>query len=143
MPEKGNLHEDLSARQALRGASNRVFGFVFTILFGILALLPLRRQEPPRWWAVALSAAFLLAAVIAPRSLAPLNKLWIKIAELLNRITNPLVMGLIFYGVITPIGILMRWRGKDPLLLAPGSNDSYWIHRKEEGPTTESMINQF
>lgn len=139
----GNLHEDLSARQALKGSSNRVFGLVFTALFGVLALLPLRRQEPPRWWAVALSLVFFLLALIVPRSLAPLNKFWIKIAGLLNRITNPVVMGVIFYGVVTPLGILMRWRGKDPLRLAPGSNDSYWIHRKEEGPTAESMINQF
>lgn len=92
---------------------------------------------------MAFSAAFLLAALVVPRSLAPLNKLWIKIAELLNRITNPIVMGLIFFGVVTPIGILIRWRGKDPLRLAPDSSDSYWIRRQEPGPTAESMINQF
>ena len=113
------------------GPSNRSFGLVFTVVFTIVALLPLWRGAPPRWWAVAVAAVFGGLALLWPRALAPANHVWLRIGLLRHRIVNPIVMGAIFYLVVTPFGLGMRLLGKGPAAMRPADRaaTSYWIAR--------------
>jgi len=113
-------------------------------VFLVVALLPLVRLAPPRWWAVAVAAAFAAVAVAAPDLLRPLNRAWLRFGELLQRVTNPLILGIIFFGVITPTGLIFRLMRRDLLRLkaVPGA-DSYWIPREPPGPEPESMRQPF
>ena len=94
--------------------------------------------------ALAAAAVFLVLAIAAPRLLRPLNRLWHRFGLLLARFMNLLVLGLLFYFVITPMGLIMRMAGKDPLRLRwRPEADSYWIERAPPGPKPETMKNQF
>ncbi|HEX6827924.1 MAG TPA: SxtJ family membrane protein [Burkholderiales bacterium] len=139
-----NVHEDLRREIEVEGSSNRSFGVVFTIVFLIIALLPLFKGEGPRVWALALSAAVAAVTLVRPALLAVLNRLWMKFGLLLGKIVSPVVIGILFYGVITPFGIAMRLAGKDPLRLKrdPGAS-TYWIRRDPPGPPPDSLSNQF
>jgi len=98
----------------------------------------------PRSWASAVAAGFALVALLAPRLLRPLNQAWFRFGMLLHRVVSPLVMGLLFFVTVTPIGLLMRLTGKDPLRLRfDPAADSYWIDREPPGPPPDSMRNQF
>ncbi len=139
-----NTHERLSAVHDIQGSSDRAFGIVMAVVFAIIGAWPLLSEGPPRWWAVI--AAVLLGglALLRPAWLAPLNRLWFKFGLLLNKITSPLVMGLLFYGVMTPYAYVLRWLGKDLLRLRlDPSADNYWIERKPPGPAPESIKHQF
>ena len=134
----------MTAREEVRRSSDRSFGVVFAAAFLVIALFPLVRGGEPRLWALAVAAAFLGAALIRPALLAPLNRLWFRFGLLLGRVTNPLIMGLVFFLVITPMAMIMRLRGKDPLRLRPDREaKSYWIERVPPGPAPASMTNQF
>ena len=124
------------------GPSDRSFGFVFTAVFSIIGLLPLWRGGNPRWWAVAVAVVILLLALLWPRALAPANRVWLWIGLLLHRIVNPVVMGVIFYLVVTPFGVVMRLRRKGLTdRLRPDKDvTTYWIQR-DEG--TSGMKQQF
>lgn len=137
-------HEDLSREEHIEGSSDRAFGFVFAGVFLLIAVWPLIHRETPRWWALAIAAVFALVALVKPRLLARLNRLWMKVGILLGKVVSPIALGILFYGVITPIGAIIRLAGKDPLRLKfdPGA-DSYWIERKPPGPPPDSMTNQF
>jgi len=137
-------HEDLSRKHVARGPSNRNFGFVFSAFFLLLGLAPLRKHQPVRWWALGIAGAFLVATLLVPGLLAPLNRLWMKLGHLLGRITTPIVTGLLFYLVFTPAGFLARLLGKDPLRLRfDPKASSYWQERRPPGPPPEDMANQF
>ncbi len=137
-------HEDLSRTQAVRASSERFFGLTFFVVFLIIALWPLLRQDPIRPIALGLALAFLAASLIAPAWLAPLNRLWLKFGELLHRITSPVILGIMFFGVITPIGFLMRLAGKDLLRMKFDPRcASYWIRREPPGPEKSSLKRQF
>jgi len=137
-------HEDLSRKHVARGPSNRNFGFVFSAFFLLLGLAPLRKHQPVRWWALGIAGAFLVATLLVPGLLAPLNRLWMKLGHLLGRITTPIVTGLLFYLVFTPAGFLARLLGKDPLRLRfDAKASSYWQERRPPGPPPEDMANQF
>ncbi len=139
-----NTHERLSAAQDIRGSSDRSFGIVMAVVFGIIGVWPLLSVEPPRWWAVIAAALFCSLAFLRPAWLAPLNRLWFKFGLLLNKITSPLVMGLLFYGLITPYAYILRWSGKDLLRLRlDPSADNYWIERKPPGPAPETIKRRF
>lgn len=139
-----SAHEDFGREEAVAGSSNRSFGLVFAAVFTVVALWPLLDGGWPRWWAAALAALFAVVATLRPAWLAPLNRYWTKLALLLHRVTNPLVMGVIFYAVVTPIALIMRALGKDPLLLRfDRQAASYWIERRPPGPAPESMRRQF
>jgi hypothetical protein len=126
------------------GSSDRTFGLVFTAFFAIVAVLPMLRGEPPRLWAFAAAGAFLLLALAVPRALAPLNRLWLRFGDLLHRIVSPIALAILFYGVVTPTGLLMRLFGKDPLRLRfDREAKSYWIAREPPGPPPESLKDQF
>ena len=137
-------HEDLSREQHVEGSSDRAFGLVFTIVFLVIAGWPLIHGETPRWWALGVAAILAVIAVIRPALLAVPNRMWGKLGVLLGNIVGPIALGVLFYGVVAPLGIIMRLTGKDPLRLklAPGA-DSYWIPRKPPGPPPDSLTNQF
>jgi len=139
-----SLHEDLRREQEVEGSSNRWFGSVFTAFFLIIALYPLVRSEGPRVWALLGGAAFAAVTLVRPQLLATPNRLWMKFGLLLGRIVSPVVIGILYYLVITPFGVAMRLAGKDPLRLKrePDAR-SYWIERDPPGPPPESMSNQF
>ncbi|MGE4218629.1 MAG: SxtJ family membrane protein [Alphaproteobacteria bacterium] len=144
MGARRDTHEDFSRDETVTGSSDRGFGIVFAVVFTIVGLWPLTGDRDPRWWSVALAAAFLLAALLRPGVLAPLNRLWTRFGLLLHKIVNPLVMGLMFFVVITPMGIVMRMAGKDPMRLRrDGAASTYWIAREPPGPEPQSMKNQF
>jgi hypothetical protein len=137
-------HEDLSRTHAVESSSNRSFGLVFAAVFAIVALWPLPWGGAVRWWSLAVAAGFLVLALAIPSVLAVPNRLWLRFGLLLNRIVSPLVLGIVFFLVVTPMGIAMRLLGKDPLRLkaaAPGA--SYWIRRDPPGPSPDSLTNQF
>ena len=137
-------HEDLSRTQAVKGSSNRAFGVVFTAVFLIVALWPLISGHSPRGWALAVSGLLLLITVAVPAWLATPNRLWMKFGLLLHRVVSPVVLAILFYIVVTPIGLLMRAFGKDPLRLKRAASDpSYWIRREPPGPPPDSMSDQF
>jgi hypothetical protein len=120
--------------------SNRSFGIVFCIVFLIIALYPLINNEGIRIWSIIISLVFLILGLIDSKILSPLNKLWFKFGILLGKIISPLVMGIIFFLVVTPIGILMKILKKDLLNLNYNNNKTYWIEKNEP---KSKMKNQF
>ena len=106
--------------------SNRNFGIVFFIVFFIIAFLPLLNQNEIRYWSFFISVVFLFLAIIKSEILTPLNKIWFKFGIVLGKVVSPIVMGVIFFLVITPIGIFMRLIGKDLLNLKKTKNQTYW-----------------
>jgi hypothetical protein len=143
-PRRSATHEDFYREHEVRTSSDRTFGLVVAAFFAALALVPMLLYRAPRIWALPIAAAFLLVAIIRPVLLAPLNKLWGQLGLLLNRITNPVIMVILFYGAVTPIAFLMRIAGKDQLGLEwkPEAR-SYWVPRTPPGQPPESMRDQF
>jgi hypothetical protein len=136
--------EDLKRQHAVEGSSNRSFGFVFAVVFAIIGLWPLLGSGVLRWWSLVVAAVFALLAVAAPAVLAAPNRWWMAFGLLLGRIVSPIVLGLMFYAVFTPMGWALRAMGKDPLRLSRDTAAaSYWIERKPPGPPPESLNNQF
>ena len=121
-------------------SSNRSFGIVFFVVFFLIALYPLINNEDIRIWSLIISLIFLILGLINSRILNPLNKLWFKFGILLGKIVSPIIMGIIFFLVVTPIGFIMRILGKDLLNLKFNENKSYWIEKT--GPKSK-MKNQF
>ena len=139
-----SAHEDFSRTQDVKGSSNRAFGVVFTAVFLIIALWPLLSGHSPRIWALAISGLVLLITVAVPGLLAVPNRLWMKFGLLLHRVISPVVLAILFYVVVTPMGLIMRAFGKDPLRLKREVSDpSYWIRRDPPGPQPDSMSDQF
>tara|TARA_E500000178_G_scaffold315321_1_gene334231 strand:+ start:921 stop:1289 length:369 start_codon:yes stop_codon:yes gene_type:complete len=121
-------------------STNRSFGIVFFIVFFIIAIFPLKNDGDIRIWSLVISVIFLLLGLSNSKILTPLNRLWSKFGILLGKIMSPLIMGLIFFLVVTPIGLIMRMLRKDLLNLKFNTNGSYWIEKK--GPKS-IMKNQF
>lgn len=126
------------------GSSNRNFGLVFAGFFLAICLWPLLHGLPARLWAAGVSAAFLLLALAIPAVLSPLNRLWTAFGLLLAKVTQPVFLAILFYGIFTPFGVFLRLIGTKllPLRWDP-SAASYWIPRDPPGPAPESMKNQF
>jgi hypothetical protein len=124
----GSTHEE-----EVVGPSDRSFGVVFTVVFSLIGLLPLWRGAGPRWWAVGVAVVIGLLAMVWPRALAPANRIWLRIGLLLHRIVNPIVMGVVFYLVVTPFGLAMRRRGKGMTALLRPDKDAttYWLARND------------
>ena len=120
--------------------SNRSFGIVFCIVFLIIATYPLINNGELRIWSLILSLVFLILGLLNSKILYPLNKIWFKFGLLLGRIVSPLVMAIIFFLVVTPIGLLMRILNKDLLNLKFNKSKSYWIEKNEQ---KSKMKNQF
>ena len=120
--------------------SNRSFGIVFFIVFLLISIYPLINNENIRIWSLVVSLIFLVLGIINSNFLLPLNKLWFKFGIFLGKIISPIIMGIIFFLVVTPIGLIMRLLGKDVLNLKLNDYKSYWI--KKTGPKSK-MKNQF
>ena len=121
--------------------SNRNFGIVFFVVFLIISLYPLTLDEGLAKWPLVISIIFLALGLINSKILTPLNRLWFKFGIFLGRIISPIIMGLIFFLVVTPIGLIMRLFGKDVLNLKLNKKkSSYWIEKV--GPKSK-MNNQF
>ena len=120
--------------------SNRSFGIVFFIVFLLIAFYPLINQGNIRIWSVLISLLFLILGIINSKILTPLNKVWFKFGIFLCKIISPVVMGIIFFLVVTPIAFLMRMLKKDLLNLKLNKNSSYWIEKTDPKST---MKNQF
>jgi len=137
-------HEDLTREQYVEGSSDRSFGLVIAAVFLLISLGGLRHAHTPRWWALAVSCIFALVALTKPVVLARLNRLWMKLGILLGKVVSPIALAMLFYGVLTPLGAVMRLTGKDPLRLKlDPAAQSYWIPRQPPGPEPHSMTNQF
>ncbi len=136
-------HEPLKAHRAVTLGSDRNFGLVFAGVFGFLGFLPLLRHGEPRYWALAAAAVFLVLSLAAPSRLAPLNRLWFRLGAAMHSVVSPVIMGLLFYCAVTPMGVFLRLLGKDLLRLRRSDADSYWIPREPAGPEPDSMNRQF
>ena len=121
-------------------SSNRSFGIVFFSIFLLISLYPLLKGSDLRIWSLLISFVFLALGLINSNLLTPLNKLWFKFGLFLGKIISPLIMGAIFFIVVTPIGILMRLLKKDLLNLKYDKKESYWVEKT--GPKSK-MKNQF
>ena len=120
--------------------NNRGFGLLFFIVFLLIGLWPLLKGDNPRIYFFPIAFLFLVLGIINSKILTPLNKLWFKFGILLGNIISPIVMGVVFFLVVTPTGLVMRIFRKDILKLKKNSNDTYWINKDN---TNSSMRNQF
>ena len=120
--------------------SNKSFGIVFFIVFLLIAFYLLINQENIWIWSLLVSLVFLILGLKNSNILSPLNKIWFKFGILLGKIVSPIVMGVIYFLVVTPTGLLMRLFGKDILNLKFNNEKSYWIEKKEP---KSKMKNQF
>ena len=122
-------------------SSNRSFGLVFFAVFLIVALWPLKNEEDIRLWSLVLSIIFFILGVLNSKLLTPLNRLWIKFGFLLGTIVSPIVMGMVYFIVVTPTGVFMRLLGKDLLKKSKQKHTStYWMKRNKQ---RSSMKKQF
>tara|TARA_Y100000591_G_C21774761_1_gene667599 strand:+ start:328 stop:705 length:378 start_codon:yes stop_codon:yes gene_type:complete len=114
-----------------KGENNKSFGILFFIVFLLIAIWPVINSGSIRIWPLAISLVFLVLGIMNSTILSPLKIGWIKLGEILGKIIAPVVMGFIYFLIITPIGILMRLLGKDLLKLKYNKNQSYWIKREK------------
>jgi hypothetical protein len=121
--------------------SNKNFGLVFFIVFLLIGLWPLLEKSEVRYWSIFISLSFLILGLINSKFLNPLNRIWFMFGVQLGKIISPFVMGIIFFFLVAPIGVLMRFLGKDILNLKFNKNDkSYWI---QKSVLKSKMKNQF
>ena len=120
--------------------SNKSFGIVFAVVFGLIAFWPLIKGDDIRIWALVISIIFFVLGLINSKILTPLNRLWFKVGIFLGNFIAPIVMGIIFFLVVTPTGIIMKLLGKDLIKLKKNYEKSYWIEKKD---IKSSMKNQF
>ena len=121
-------------------SSNKSFGIVFFVVFLIIGLYPIINDGNLRIWSLVVSLIFLTLGLINSKVLTPLNIIWFKFGLFLGKIVSPLIMGIIFFIVVTPIGVLMRLLNKDILNLKYNNNTTYWVEKS--GPKSK-MKNQF
>ena len=126
--------------QSIQIGSNRSFGIVFFIFFLIIALWPLLNNHEIRLWSLIISLIFLIVGILNSKLLSPLNKLWMRFGLLLGRIVSPIIMGIIYFFVVTPTGLIMKIFRKDLLSLKKNDEKSYWIEKNDE---KSNMKNQF
>jgi hypothetical protein len=144
MSDDSGMHETLAREEIPIAGSERGFGIVFAIFFVIIAIYPLMDTSPIRMWALGLSAGCLFLAFFAPGILRPFNRAWYLFGLMLHKLVNPLVMGILFFFTVTPIALILRVVGKDPInrRFDPVAK-SYWIERNPSDLTSDSMRQQF
>ena len=120
--------------------SNRSFGIVFFSVFLLISIYPLLNDGNIRFWSLIIALIFLILAILNSKILTPLNKIWFKFGLFLSKVISPIIMIIIFFFVVTPIGFIMRILGKDILNLKKNNNKSYWIEKSEP---KSNMKNQF
>ena len=120
--------------------SNRSFGLLFFFVFIIIGLWPIIDSESIRIWSVIISLIFFILGIFNAKILTPLNKVWMSFGKLLGNFVSPLVMGIIFFGVVTPTGLILKLFSKDILNLKKNKNDTYWLKKDN---SNNNMKNQF
>ena len=120
--------------------SNKNFGIVFFIVFLLVAFYPLTFNGEIKIWSLLISLIFLLLGIINSKILTPLNKTWYKFGIILGKIVSPIIMGIIFFLVVTPVGLIMKVLKKDILNLKYNNDKTYWV--KKNGQKSK-MKNQF
>tara|TARA_B100001996_G_C18534177_1_gene544271 strand:- start:55 stop:438 length:384 start_codon:yes stop_codon:yes gene_type:complete len=120
--------------------SNKSFGIVFAVFFSVISFWPLLTGSEIRIWSLVIAVIFLILAAINSKILTPLNSLWFKFGLILGKIISPIVLGIVFFLVVTPTGIIMRLIGKDLLNLKKNNLKTYWVEKQNENT---SMKNQF
>ena len=122
-------------------SSNRNFGLVFFIVFLIISFWPLTNIESIRVWSIIISLIFLILGLLNSKLLTPLNKIWFKFGMILGGVVAPIVMGIIFFSVVTPIGIIMKITGKDLLNKKYNKKKkTYWIKRNQSMGTMKRQF---
>jgi len=120
--------------------SNKSFGIVFFIFFSIVSVFPLLKDENIRIWSLIIAIIFLILGLLNSKILTPLNKIWFKFGILLSSFVSPVVMGIVFFGIVTPTSLIMKVLGKNLLNLKKGNKKTYWIERSV---IKSKMKNQF
>jgi len=120
--------------------SNKSFGIVFFIFFSIVSVFPLLKDGNIRIWSLIIAIIFLILGLLNSKILTPLNKIWFKFGILLSSFVSPLVMGIVFFGIVTPTSLIMKVLGKNLLNLKKGNKKTYWIERSV---IKSKMKNQF
>jgi hypothetical protein len=139
-----NFPERLGHADSPHGSTDRFLGLLLSAFWGVVALAPLRRGGSIRAWALVLVGAFLVTSLIRPALLGPLNQMWQRLGLLLQKLTNPIVMAVLYFSTIVPFALIMRLMNRDVLRLKwDPCQTSYWIPRKPPGPRPESMKDQF
>lgn len=124
--------------------SNRSFGVLFTLVFALVGAWMAWRGAPAYLWWLTASAATLVVTLVWPALLAPFNRAWMKLAAVLHHIVSPLVLGFLFYAVITPIGLAKRLTGWNPMRTGFDPKlPTYWVRRDPPGPPSDSLTKQF
>ena len=137
-------HENVSRDEATRPSGLRAFGAVFVVVFALVGLWPLWKHGDVRLWALVVAAVLLMVTLVAPALLALPNKLWMRLGALLHRVVSPVVLAVMFYGVVTPIGMLKRATSRgDFTWRRGGAADTYWKRRDPPGPKPDSLTHQF
>ncbi|MCB9990629.1 MAG: hypothetical protein H6867_04505 [Rhodospirillales bacterium] len=136
-------HDTINRQHDVTMGSEKSFGIVFAVVFGLIGLFPLLHGGDVRLWSMTVAAVFLAAAYAKPDVLAPLNKLWFKLGLLLHKIVSPIIMGAVFLLGVVPTGLIRRAMGKDSMRLKKPEGDTYWIKRDPPGPDAESYKRQF
>ena len=126
-------------KKKIKISSNRSFGIVFFIVFLAIALWPILNNGDVRIWSIIVSLIFLVLGLLNSNILKPLNKLWFYFGILLGNVVAPIIMSLLFFLVVTPTGLLVRFFGKDLLKLKKSKKDTYWIKKDYKS----KMKNQF
>ena len=124
----------------IKTSSNKSFGIVFFIVFIIISLYPLVNQEDIRIWSLVIAFIFFILALLNSKILTPMNKIWTKFGLFLGNFISPIVMGVIFFFVVTPIGLLMRLFGKDVLNLKNNKSSTYWIKKTDQKSTMKKQF---
>tara|TARA_Y100001970_G_C13674904_1_gene574856 strand:- start:98 stop:487 length:390 start_codon:yes stop_codon:yes gene_type:complete len=128
------------SKDKIKIGSNRSFGIVFFIVFLLIAIYPLLSENPIRLWSLIIAVIFLILGLLNSRILTPLNILWMKFGMYLGIFISPIVMGFVFFLVVTPIGLIMKIFGKDLLNLKKNQKTTYWLDKDK---IKSSMKNQF
>ena len=131
----------MSKNSKIKISSNRSFGIVFFFVFLIISLWPLINENPLRVWSIFVAIIFLILGLVNSKLLTPLNIFWFKFGRILGTIVTPIVMGIVFFIVITPTGFIMRLFGKDLLNKKYNNkNKSYWIDREKSKGTMKQQF---
>ena len=120
--------------------SNRSFGIVFFVVFLSIGLWPILTDNQLRIWSIVISLIFLILGVFNSKILTPLNKVWFRFGIFLGNFVAPIIMGIVFFLVVTPTGLIMKLFRKDLIDLRKNNSDTYWIEKKD---IKSSMKNQF
>ena len=120
--------------------TNKSFGIVFFVFFFIVSIFPLLNNEDIRAWSLIISLIFLILGILNSKILTPLNQIWFKFGILLGRFVSPVVMGIIFFAIVTPTSVIMRVLQKNLLNLKKGNKKTYWVERSK---IKSKMKNQF